>query len=885
MDQSVPIRRLNEVLEGRYRIEREVGEGGMARVYLAHDVRHKRRVALKVLKPEFTAVVGAARFLAEIETTANLQHPHILPLFDSGEADGFLFYVMPYVEGETLQKRIDRDKQLPVEEAVGIARAVADALQTAHEAGVVHRDIKPGNILLSRGEPLVADFGIALVVGNVSEARLTETGLSVGTPLYMSPEQATGGQTVGPSSDVFSLACVLYEMLVGEPPYTGRTSQAILAKLLQGAPVSAAADRKSLPHNVDAAIRKALERLPADRFREARDFAKALADPSFRYGEEIGVSAVTHRRWRLGAGVFAVTTVALALLSVWALTAGRGPPGPTQVAAPSITRFSIPFVPFDQRGAWDHPTIAVAADGSVAYVGQAADGRRQLYLRRPDRLEGVALPGTEGAAAPFFAPDGRTVAFFADGQLKKVTLDSGIVQSLCNAGPYGGAWVDHQTIVFSGPPFANGLMRVAASGGLPEALTELHRGEASHRWPTMSPSGRVVVFTTTNTSGLGLEGPRLVAQSLDTGTRELLPGEATYAVFAPDGRHLLLVQNGRVTTALFDETTLAIIGSPVPLLEGVIQSSSGAAQLSGSATVLAYLPGEPDARQLVWVDREGRVEPIDAPPRLYVHPRLSPDQQRIAVLITEPRNDLWIYDIPRGTLSPLTSEGGSAYPIWTRDGSRIAYVSGREGEPPNVFWKLADRPGSEERLLTSDNPQVTETFAPDGTLLFVERRTTTGWDILTLSPDGTRQPRPFLATPFNDMTPQISPSGRFVAYLSNETGQVQVVVRSFPEADVKLQVSAEGGGAAAWRGDERELYYRHGSAMMVAEVETEPTLRISRPRELFRGQSAEIQGKNWDVTPDGQRFLMVRSEVRTPPTEIVVVLNWREGVRPLPRPE
>jgi serine/threonine-protein kinase len=883
MDQSVAIRRLNEALEGRYRIERELGEGGMAKVYLAHDVRHNRRVALKVLKPEVTAVVGAERFLAEIETTANLQHPHILPLFDSGEANGSLFYVMPYVEGETLRDRIDRDNQLPVEEAVGIARAVADALQTAHEAGVVHRDIKPGNILLSRGEPLVADFGIALAIGGVSEARLTETGLSIGTPRYMSPEQATGDETVGRSSDVFSLACVLYEMLVGEPPYTGRTSQAIITKLILGAAVSPAALRKSIPPNVDGALRKALEKLPADRFREASDFARALADPSFRYGEEVGVSAVTLRRWRMGAGVFAVTTVALALLSMWALTARRGPPGPTQVASLSITRFSMPLVPFDRPGAWDHLTIAVAPDGTVAYVGQARYWRRQLYLRRPDRLEGVALPGTEGAASPFFAPDGRTVAFFADGQLKKVDLGSGVVRSLCDAGPYGGAWLDDDTIVFSGPPFTNGLMRVAASGGSPEALSELLPSEASHRWPTVSPSGRVVVFTTTNTGGLGLEGPRLVAQSLDTGMRELLPVDATYAVFAPDGRRLLLVRGGKVMTALFDGATLAIIGSPAPLLEGIMQSSSGAAQLSGSASVLAYVPGEPAARRLVWVDREGRVEPIEAPPRLYVHPRLSPDQQKIAVLITEPRSDVWIYDIPRGTLSPLTSEGGSAYPIWTRDGSKIAYVSGREGEPANVFWRPADRPGAEERLMTSDYPQVTEAFAPDGTLLFVESgRMTTGVDVLTLSPDGTTEPRPFLATPFNEMTPQISPSGRFVAYISDETGRRQVVVRSFPDEDVKIQVSAEGGSSAAWHGDERELYYLHGDVMMVADMETEPTLRIGRPRELFRGQFEQIVGKNWDVTPDGQRFLMVQSERRTAPTEIVVVWNWREGLQPLP---
>jgi serine/threonine-protein kinase len=277
-----PIERLNAALTGRYVIDGELGEGGMATVYLADDLRHERKVALKVLKPELAAVVGADRFLAEIKTTANLQHPHILPLFDSGEADSFLFYVMPFIDGETLRDRLDRERQLPIDEALGIATAVANALHTAHELGVVHRDIKPGNILLSRGQPLVADFGIALAVGSAGGNRLTETGLSVGTPYYMSPEQATGDQVIGPASDTFALACVLYEMLVGEPPYPGATAQAVLGKIIQGVPVSATAVRRSIPLHVDAAIRKSLEKLPADRFTDAHEFAKALSDPSFR---------------------------------------------------------------------------------------------------------------------------------------------------------------------------------------------------------------------------------------------------------------------------------------------------------------------------------------------------------------------------------------------------------------------------------------------------------------------------------------------------------------------------------------------------------------------------------------------------------------------------
>ena len=331
---SDPVARLNAALEGRYAIERELGEGGMATVYLADDLKHERKVALKVLKPELAAVVGAERFLAEIKTTANLQHPHILPLFDSGEADGFLFYVMPFVEGETLQDRIDREKQLPVDEAVRIATAVANALQTAHDQGVIHRDIKPGNILLSQqGEPLIADFGIALAIGAAGGGRLTETGLSLGTPYYMSPEQATGDQSVGSSTDTYALGSVLYEMLVGEPPYPGTTAQAVLGKIIAGKPVSATEHRSSIPANVDAAVRKALEKLPADRFASARDFVRALGDEHFRYGEVVGGTGVAGSRWSgLKVGVAAaVLGGAFAGGAVWSLTSNdAGSSAPTR---------------------------------------------------------------------------------------------------------------------------------------------------------------------------------------------------------------------------------------------------------------------------------------------------------------------------------------------------------------------------------------------------------------------------------------------------------------------------------------------------------------------------------------------------------------------------
>jgi serine/threonine-protein kinase len=412
-------------------------------------------------------------------------------------------------------------------------------------------------------------------------------------------------------------------------------------------------------------------------------------------------------------------------------------------------------------------------------------------------------------------------------------------------------------------------------------LTQLGPGEAAHRWPSLSRSGDVLIYTTSNSLGPGLEEPKIVAQSLASGKREILPLQATYATFAPDGQRLLLVRNGVLTAVLFDQMLLKNTESPVPVFEGVMQSSTGAAQFSSSSSALVYLQGVAETRRLVWVDRKGNVEALDAPARLYVHPRLSPDGQRIAVALTEPKNDIWIYDIARSSLSRFTTEGSNAYPIWTPDGKKVTYVSSRDGRPPNVFWKPVDGNGAEERLTTSDNTQVTETWLPDGqSLLFVELRAETGWDIRRLKLAAAREAVDFQATPFLDGTPQISPSGRYLAYNSTESGTQQVFVRSFTGTDVKLQVSTGGGnGETSWRGDERELFYRSPQAMMVASVTAEPNFTIGRPTVLFQGTFARIQGKNYDVTRDGQRFLMVQVNTPVPPNHLTVVRGWMADLK------
>ena len=451
---SDPVIRLNVALKGRYRIDRELGEGGMATVFLADDLKHERKVALKVLKPELAAVVGAERFLAEIKVTANLQHPHILPLFDSGEADGFLFYVMPFVEGETLRDRLDREQQLPVGDAVHIATDMAEALDYAHRQGVIHRDIKPANVLMLEGKPVISDFGIALAVGAAGGGRLTETGLSLGTPHYMSPEQAMGDQNVGPQTDTYALGCVLYEMLVGEPPFTGPNAQAVLGQIITSEAVSATEKRASIPSNVDAAVRKALEKLPADRFTSAQDFVRALGDEHFRYGEmaTAGAGAASGPWKRLSI----VTTFLAAAMSAIALWGWLRPPEPAHPI-----RFTIP-VPAGNTMTFsaERPSLALSPDGRVIVFGE--DGA--LVRRAFDQERAGVLEGTEGAQEPFFSPDGQWIGFLQNGEFKRMQSEGGAITRIGNTligDAYGADWGEDRFLVYGRR--AEGIWRLVSA--------------------------------------------------------------------------------------------------------------------------------------------------------------------------------------------------------------------------------------------------------------------------------------------------------------------------------------------------------------------------------------------------------------------------------------
>jgi serine/threonine-protein kinase len=892
-----PVTRLNAALEGRYRIERELGAGGMATVYLADDLRHERKVAVKVLKPELAAVVGAERFLAEIKTTANLQHPHILPLFDSGEADGFLFYVMPYVEGETLRDRIDREKQLPVDEALGIATAVANALHTAHEQGIVHRDIKPANILLSRGEPLVADFGIALAVGAAGGSRLTETGLSVGTPYYMSPEQATGDQVVGPASDIYALGCVLYEMLVGEPPYLGNTAQAVLGKIIQGLPVSATAARKSIPRNVDAAIRKALEKLPADRFTDAHGFAKALGDSGFRHGAEAETAAESSDRWKRVAMITSGIAAGAVLAAGWGFLADSGQPV-------SVMRQEIAPVAGGMARAVGTYS-ALAPDGSsMVYALATDDGQsRNLWLKPRDAAEATLLPGTEGAQNITYSPDSRWIAFAAGSELKKRPIGDGSTVTLAEGltpapnSMIALAWLDDGTILFELP--GNVLMRIPEGGGQADTVVAYgDQGIIQLSYAGALPGSRGALVSLC---------PEVCQQTTVVGvvdfeadTTRILLDDAIRGWYTPIGQLMYVRSDGAVFAAPFDLDALELTGPGIPLFDGVVVNLTSP-QLSvawdGTMLIGTGVPTSSD-RELVWVDRSGQAELVDPDmgPALYQTLSLSPDDNRVAVTIVgtdvsgAPAPELWVKELPNGPSTRLTTHNAfTRRPHWSLDGRSVAYVTNEGGAYTARSVAADGSSGSAFELLLERERQVYEVFfTPDGSgMLYREGNPTTqaGGDIglLDLSTDSVTPS--LLSSEFDENNVSLSPDGRWMAYVSNASGQAEVFVRPFPQARSQVQVSTNGGLSPVWAHNGRELFYIDGDDWIsVATFATDPSFSVETRERLLDASVFYHESVLWpafDVAVDDQRFLMIRpvGAATASQTKYIYVQNYFEELK------
>ncbi len=863
---SDAVERLSAALADHYRIERELGAGGMATVYLAGDLKHDRKVALKVLRPELTAILGGERFLNEIRLTANLQHPHILPLFDSGEAGGLLFYVMPYVEGESLRQKLERERELSIEDAVQVTIQVAHALDYAHRHEVVHRDIKPANILLHDGQALVADFGIALAVRAAGGDRLTETGLSLGTPQYMSPEQATADRVLDARSDIYSLGCVAYEMLAGEPPHSGPSTQAIIAKIVTEEPRPLPKCRRNVPHHVQAAVHKALEKLPADRFHSAAEFAEAVSKP----GHVSAATAVapptaepTLRR-SVDRYLWPAAAILATGAAIWGWSRSDSSTAPDIVA-----RFVVTLPSSEQVAEAPGEMMSVAPDGSgFVYVGVSPDGR-MLYFRSFNRFESRPLPGTEDAAWPFFSPDGQWIGFQAEGRMKKVALSGGPPQTITGGTFNGGSWGPDDTIVFH-PSGSGGLMMISADGGEARPLTvaDSATGER-HAWPWFTPDGNSVFFLgSSNGGGFGQIG----VASYRTGAVSYLV-EGSRPRLAASG-HLVYATTDGLWAAPFDPRELEITGPAFRVAADFIETRAGFSDFDISPNgTLIYFTGDDRGRSLVAVDRQGREQVLTPEHRAYDGPRYSPDGNRVALRIWEGGPHIFVYEIGRGTFTRLTFDPPNYYPEWSPDGRRVAFVTEGDGGM-DLYWRAADGSGSPEPLVTADGPQWEAAFAQDGSrLVYRQNDPETGRDLWVVSLDGNAEPEPLLKTPDQERAPRVSPDGQFVAYVSDETRRAEVFVRTFEESGGKWQISGDGGTEPLWSRDGKELFYRRGDELIAVAVETQPAFSIGASQVLFEGPYVpNPMHTNYDIHPDGDRFVMVKSAEGE--RQVVVVLNW-----------
>ena len=854
--------RLSTMLADRYRLERELGAGGMATVYLAEDLRHDRKVALKVLRPEVAAIIGAQRFLQEIKTTANLQHPHVLGLIDSGTTDGQLWYVMPFVDGESLRDRLNRETQLPVDEAVRLALEVASALDYAHRHGIIHRDIKPENILLQDGRALVADFGIALAASQAG-ARMTETGMSLGTPHYMSPEQAMGERVITARSDVYALGCVLYEMLSGAPPFTGPSTQAIVGLVMTRDPAPLRAQRKTIPLHVEAATLQALEKLPADRFESAAEFSAALGNSGFTSrSTAVGAMRVAPRavlRW-LPWGLLLVAIGIIGFRQAWS---GAPRPTPTQ-------RFSIQLPEHGRLVDEDGSGLDLSPDGELlVYTGRDSTGRRFLFLRPIDQLDPIPVPGGGEGALPFFAPDGQSVGFVGNGALMRSQVAGGLPEFICDVPGYVTAtWLERDVVVF-----ANGAqpgLRQCTMAGQVTTLVASDSAE-SFNFPHGLPGDRGVLFTIHRGST-----DRLAVLDLRTRAVKPLGILGTDPRFVATGHLVYTGPDGVLRAVGFDLEALTAAGESVVLAEGVPIGRAGRTQMAVSRAGLLVTAGESNAnRVLELVNRGGGAQRLLQQSAVFQDPRFSPDGRKLAVTVG---GDIWMVDVGRGESTLLSADSLASRPVWTSDGRRVGYVRSRAGK---VGLRIINADGSApaESLLAWPDLSLWEgLFTPDGRGLVV--RTVGGVgsrDLWWAALDSADRPVGLLTSPSDEISPALSPDGRWMAYASNESGRYQIFIRSFPAMGARYPVSLDGGTEPMWSPSGRELIYRVGPTMMAAELRLGATVEVIRRTSLFTNPDYEGDPTHagYDIAPDGRHFAMVRR--LSGASLLTVTLHWFEN--------
>ena len=908
---------------GVFEVRALIGRGGMGEVYRAHDTKLGRDVAIKVLPSAFTADAGRlASFEREARVVASLNHPHIAAIHGVEESDGVRGLVLELVEGETLAERLERARgagrsSFPLQEVLSYARQIADALEAAHEKGITHRDLKPANIKITPdGVVKLLDFGIAKVITGdgpgvdlthapTATLEATRAGLILGTAGYMSPEQARG-KTVDKRADVWAFGCVLYEMLSRQRAFAGDTLSDTIAAILERDP-----DWSMLPADTPRTVRRLIQRcLEKDPKQRLRDIGDARLDLEQVIRGEVEetderIAVQRARSWRTRARMAAAATIVFAATSAGLLWYGL-----LRDSTPSgdrrVSRFTV-----------DLPKDSVIVPTFNANLALSPDGTHLAYtplpgpvvIRRLDTVDGQPLEAsvTPGfRQGPLFSPDGASIAY-VDGNapfswrrpFQKVALAGGPALKLAEYDMFHrGDWSDDGWLYWTAR-YPGGIVRIRDSGGETEPVTKLDvaGGERSHRFASLLPGGDALIYT------VGFEGidnyddARIDLWDIRTGTKKTIIEGGTSAAYSPSG-HIVYARAGKLMAVPFDTQRREVTGTAFEVQDGVMMSrNTGAAHYTLSKRGdLAYVPGpaEGGRRALVWVNRSGKAEPLPLPPASYLYPRISPDGRTLAVEIEGPNHDFYFYDFARTVLSKVTTDGLSHDPVWSPDGSRLAFRSWQAGGM--TMWSMrSDRSGAPERLDPSGTRQSPVSFSPDGKFLaFDQKDPDTGDDAWVLPLGGTEAPQGIARTRFGEGSMKFSPDGRWVAYSSDESGRPEIYVQAFPGPGLKLQISSGGGIDPVWRRSGGELFYRAQNKMMVVSVITAPTFKASAPRQLWEGRYSQgiaascgmpgVSSSNYDVSADGQRFLMVRDEDQTASsTKIVVVLNWVEQLKAIER--
>ena len=864
----------------------------MGEVYKARDTRLERTVAIKVLPQHLSASTEARqRFEREAKTISQLSHPHICALYDVGNHDGVEYLVMEYLEGETLAERLVKGA-LPLDQTLRYGIEIAGALDTAHRQGIVHRDLKPGNVMLTKSGVKLLDFGLAKVVmppgppsaltslPTMAAGRsLTQEGTILGTFQYMAPEQLEGKEA-DVRTDIFAFGTALYEMATGNKAFSGASQASLVSSIMTAVPPPISSVQPMSPPALDRVVQTCLAKDPENRWQTAHDVMlqlKWVAEGGSLAGVPALVTARRRTRERLG---WILAAVFLAAAGLLATIHFREAPPETRAARFFITPPDQTTIGLGPAA----PQAALSPDGRFLAMSLAsADRKRNLWLRPIDSVAIQMLAGTEDASLPFWSPNSRSIGFFALGKLKTISISGGSPQSLCDVStaPNGASWSRDGLILFSSA--GRGLSRVSASGGVATAVTTLdrRREEHFHAFPQFLPDGRrflyFVLCTKRDASGI-------YVGSLESEERRQVLRTDVRAIYAPPG-FLLFLRRGTLMAQPFDPNRLRLTGEPVRIAEDIAYNPiNGRNTVTVSDNgVLAYRTGTGTGMpmsELVWFDRDGQRIGLAAGRGYFMRPNLSPDQQRVVVNridLREDVRDLWIIDLVRATVSRLTfGPSTQTSAVWSPDGARIVFSSDRDGTY-GLYEKLATGAGGEQALIRSETPKSPSDWSADGRfIVYDEVNPKTGTDLWVLPLFGDRKPMPFLRTEFNESESHFSPDGRWMAYVSDESGRREIYIQAFPPSNAKWQISTDGGSFPKWRGDGKELFYLSpDQKLMSVEIQSDSTLHAGKPRILFEARFFNIPITPYTVSADGQRFLIVTpTEEESNTAPLTLILNW-----------